>query len=169
MSGRHRTIGTLTVRAVTGNPFRLRDAAPSDADRLTALYLRSRTVGMPWLISPHDDAETRLWVERVLLVEHRVRLVHEGNRVLGFAAVDGSWLEQLFVDPDHQGRGVGRALLDDAKRASPGGLSLHVFTRNGRARRFYTAAGFVLSAQSDGKRNEEREPDCTYVWSPRNR
>jgi putative acetyltransferase len=154
---------------VTGNPFRLRDAAPSDAGPLSALYLRSRTEGMPWLISPHDDAETRLWVEQVVLVEQHVRVAHGGDRILGFAAVDGSWLEQLFVDPDHQGRGVGRALLDDAKLASPGGLSLHVFTRNERARRFYTAAGFVLSAQSDGSRNEEREPDCTYVWSPRSR
>ncbi|MCA1670755.1 MAG: hypothetical protein LC799_00630 [Actinobacteria bacterium] len=47
----------------------------------------------------------------------------------------------------------------------PDGLFLHVFTRNDRARRFYEAAGFTLTAQSDGSRNEEHEPDCTYTWS----
>lgn len=48
----------------------------------------------------------------------------------------------------------------------PGGLRLHVFTRNTRARGFYEAAGFVLVSQGDGRENEEREPDCTYVWVP---
>jgi RimJ/RimL family protein N-acetyltransferase len=41
---------------------------------------------------------------------------------------------------------------------------LHVFPRNVAARRFYEAAGFVLVDQSDGRRNEEQEPDCTYTW-----
>jgi hypothetical protein len=81
------------------------------------------------------------------------------------AAMEGQWLEQLYVDPDAQGRGIGRALLDTARKASPGGLLLHVFTRNVRARRFYEAAEFALTEQSDGRRNEEREPDCTYAWS----
>ncbi len=79
--------------------------------------------------------------------------------------MEGQWLEQLYVDPDAQGRGIGRALLDTARKASPGGLLLHVFTRNVRARRFYEAAAFALTEQSDGRRNEEREPDCTYAWS----
>lgn len=79
--------------------------------------------------------------------------------------MEGQWLEQLYVDPDAQGRGIGRALLDTARKASPGGLLLHVFTRNVRARRFYEAAEFALTEQSDGRRNEEREPDCTYAWS----
>lgn len=34
-----------------------------------------------------------------------------------------------------------------------------------RARQFYAATGFVLTSQSDGSGNEEREPDCTYAWS----
>jgi len=76
----------------------------------------------------------------------------------------GHWLEQLYVDPGAQAGGVGRALLDAVKDCSPEGLMLHVFTRNVRARRFYQAAGFILTDQSDGSRNEEREPDCTYTW-----
>ncbi len=60
-------------------------------------------------------------------------------------------------------------LLEDAKRVSPGGLSLHVFSRNEHARRFYEAAGFVLVEQSDGSGKEELEPDCTYTWAPDNR
>ena len=75
-----------------------------------------------------------------------------------------SWASQLYVDPVSQGRGAGRALLDAAKQAIPGGLRLHVFTRNVRARRFYQSAGFVLVEQSDGSTNDEHEPECTYTW-----
>lgn len=143
----------------------LRDAGTDDAEALTTLLLRSRTRAMPWLVSPHDQPSTRWWVEHALVADQHVRVAHDEHRLLGFAAVDGDWLTQLYVDPDHQGRGVGRALLDDAKRRRPGGLRLHVVTRNARARRFYEAAGFVLVGRSDGRSNEEREPDCTYAWT----
>lgn len=120
---------------------------------------------MPWLVSPHDEASTRWWMEHVLLAQHHVRVAADGRRLVGFAALSGHWLEQLYVDPDNQGRGIGRMLLQDAQGMSPGRLSLFVFTRNERARRFYEAAGFVLVGTSDGRDNEEREPDCTYAWT----
>lgn len=120
---------------------------------------------MPWLISPHDEAATRWWMEHVVLATQRVWTAHPGDQLVGFAAVHGRWLEQLYVDPVSQGRGAGRALLEAAKQASPGGLRLHVFTRNVRARRFYQSAGFVLVEQSDGSTNDEQEPDCSYTWA----
>lgn len=144
----------------------LRDASADDAEALTALLLRSRAQAMPWLVSPHDEASTRWWMQHVLIADQHVRAAHDHGQVLGFAAVDGHWLAQLYVDPDHQHQGVGRALLDDAKRGRPEGLRLHVFTRNTPARRFYEAAGFVLLSHGDGSDNEEQEPDCTYTWTP---
>ncbi len=144
----------------------LRDALPGDAAELTNLLLRSRTQAMPWVVSPHDEPSTRWWMQHVLLTEHCVRVADDGSRLLGFAAVTDTWLEQLYVHPDHQGQGLGRALLEDAKRLRPGGLRLHVFTRNAPARRFYEAQCFHLVKQSDGHGNEEQEPDCTYAWPP---
>jgi GNAT superfamily N-acetyltransferase len=143
----------------------LRDAVADDAEELATLFLGSRSRAMPWLARPHDEPSTRRWVQHVLLAEQHVRVAQEGHRLLGFAAVSGDWLEQLYVHPDHQGRGVGRTLLEDVQRRASGGLRLHVFTRNAPARRFYEAAGFVLVRQSDGRGNEEQEPDCTYAWT----
>jgi putative acetyltransferase len=144
----------------------VRAGTAADAASLTALHLRSIASAMPWLVSPHDEASTRRWMEHVVLAGHRVLVAEEGARLLGFAAIDGRWLEQLYIDPEAQGVGVGRCLLDAAKRECPGGLQLHVFTRNVRARAFYEAAGFRLTDYSDGSRNEEGEPDCTYAWQP---
>ena len=68
------------------------------------------------------------------------------------------WIEQLYVLPEAQGQGVGTELLDVAKRASER-LQLWTFQRNASARRFYEARGFALVEETDGARNEEKEPD----------
>ncbi|MCA1670756.1 MAG: GNAT family N-acetyltransferase [Actinobacteria bacterium] len=93
---------------MTSIAFSLRDAAAADADQLVVLYLRSRVAAMPWLVSPHGEAATQWWMEHVVLHEQHVRVAHDGDLLLGFTAVNGAWLEQLYVHPDHQGRGVGR-------------------------------------------------------------
>lgn len=148
----------------------MRDGVGGDADRLTSVFLRARERAMPWLKRPHDEAATRRWLEYVVLAKLHVRVAYTKTSFLGFAAVDGDRLEHLYVDPDHQGCGVGRRLLEDVQHTSTGHLALHVFQRNERARRFYQAAGFVLVDESDGSGNEEQEPDCTYTWTaPRSR
>ena len=42
-------------------------------------------------------------------------------------------------------------------------LQLWTFRRNAPARRFYEARGFALIQQTDGARNEEKEPDALYL------
>jgi len=73
------------------------------------------------------------------------------------------WVEQLYVLPGWQGRGVGRALLEMAK-AENTELRLWTFQRNLEARRFYERRGFIAIDETDGSRNEEREPDVLYRW-----
>jgi GNAT superfamily N-acetyltransferase len=119
---------------------------------------------MPWLPVLHDESETRAWMTHEVLGRRQVLVAERSGRPVGFAVLDGDWLEQLYVEPGAIGTGVGRRLLDAAKADRPAGLSLYVFARNARARRFYEAAGFVLVEESDGSTNEEREPDCTYRW-----
>ena len=142
----------------------LRPGRAEDADVLAEIHTRSRTAAMPWLPVLHDEEETRGWMRGIVLVHQWVLVAERDGRPVGYAAVEGDWLEQLYVEPEAIGTGVGRRLLDAVKAARPGGLSLHVFARNERARRFYEAAGFVLVAEGDGRDNEERTPDCTYRW-----
>jgi GNAT superfamily N-acetyltransferase len=59
------------------------------------------------------------------------------------------WVQSLFVEPEHRGRGVTAQLLDhlarEAGRADAVDLRLHVHTANERARRAYERCGFVLA------------------------
>ena len=62
-----------------------------------------------------------------------------------------------------QRRGAGGALLQIAK-GSRSVLSPWTFQRNAAARLFYERRGFVAVEETDGGRNEEREPDVLYRW-----
>ena len=75
-------------------------------------------------------------------------------------------VDQFYVAPGDQRRGVGDAMLAHAKRLRPAGLRLWAFQRNTPARRFYEARGFIAKKFTDGATNMEREADVLYQWTP---
>lgn len=76
-----------------------------------------------------------------------VHLAWDGGRLVGFLALkpQAGCLDQIFVLPEEQGKGVGRALLDFAKEQLPTGIWLRTAAANTRACRFYERNGFTRS------------------------
>lgn len=146
--------------------IRLRPARVEDAAALAAIHRAARRAAMPYLPELHDEKEDRDWMARSVLPNATVRVAQAQGRPIGYLALSGNRLDQLYVVPAHQGRGVGSRLLAEAKILSPGGLRLHVFQRNHRARAFYEARGFTAIGFSEGAENEEQEPDVLYEWRP---
>jgi len=95
-----------------------------------------------------------------------VWLAIEGDRVVGMLALEGAYVDHLFVHPDFWGMRIGSLLLDHAKSLHPGGLELVTLQRNERARRFYEARGFEVTRFGTSP-PPENEPDVYYRWSPR--
>jgi GNAT superfamily N-acetyltransferase len=81
--------------------------------------------------------------------------------------LDDDCIEQLYVDPDLTGAGIGAQLLAVAKRERPRGLQLWTFVSNEGAQRFYLRHDFREMERTDGAGNEERAPDIRYAWLPR--
>ena len=147
-------------------PPTLRPATSEDASAIAECYLDSFAQALPGITRPHTDDEVRGWVREVLLPSTTVTVaVHPLGFVVGFCATTAGWIEQLYVEPAWQGRGVGRMLLADAQARSQGGLELWTFQQNARAQSFYEGHGFVEIERTDGSRNEERAPDVRYQWS----
>ncbi|HEV2080353.1 MAG TPA: GNAT family N-acetyltransferase [Allosphingosinicella sp.] len=71
-------------------------------------------------------------------------------------------LDQIFVAPDEQGRGVGRAMLDLAKQLMPSGFTLRMDAANNQARRFYEAQG--LTKLDEGTHPWTGKPVHFYGW-----
>ena len=93
-------------------------------------------------------------------------MAESGGSVVGYARFTRTWLDDLYVDPDHAGEGIGSALLDLVKARHPDGFGLWVFVVNEPARAFYAARGLVEEERTDGSANEERAPDVRMSWHP---
>lgn len=112
----------------------------------------------------HTPDAARRWVGAVLLPTHEVWVAEHTGAVLGYLALHGDWVAQLWIRPGFWRRGIGSMLLLQAKALRPDGLRLWCFQVNARARAFYEARGFVAVKFTDGRDNEEREPDILFAW-----
>ena len=111
--------------------------------------------------------EVRRWVEQVVLKECRAWVAVRDGEVLGYAVLEGAeLLDQLYLLPGARRRGIGTLLLDEVRRHSPDGLSLHVFQANVDACAFYERHGFTVTDTNDGSANMENLPQLTYGWKP---
>ncbi len=112
----------------------------------------------------HPDDEVRAWVRDDLLPKTTTWVAERDRRVLGFLSLADGWIEQLYVEPEHTGTGIGSRLIQLAKEKFPAGLQLWTFQVNEGARRFYERHGFAAVEMTDGAGNEERQPDVRYAW-----
>ncbi|MBN9887554.1 GNAT family N-acetyltransferase [Salipiger abyssi] len=141
---------------------RLRPATPTDAGRLGAM-IGAAVASRPWKPRLHSGAEDIAHAGQ--MIERGWVTVAEvpGSAPLGFLARDGAYVHALFVAPEAQGAGIGRALIEHAKARSPR-LDLWTFAANEGAQRFYERAGFAVIERGDGSRNDEGLPDIRYQW-----
>ncbi len=146
----------------------LRRSLPEDAAEIARLHMWSRQVAMPWLPELHTLDETVSWVSHTVLPLQDVWVAVNDGTIVGMAACHEDMLEHLYVLPGHQGLGIGSMLLSNALAICEGPLRLWVFQRNRRAREFYEARGFKAILFTDGRDNEEREPDVLYEYADDN-
>ena len=131
-------------------PFALRDFEGTDLPALADLWVAAwKETGLDI-----DFEGRRAWLDARLIDFHRrggaivVGLSADGDPA-GFVTLDlqSGYLDQLSVAPVEQGSGLAKALLDEAKRLSPGLVELDVNAANGRALRFYEREGFLSIAR----------------------
>ncbi|WP_394241179.1 N-acetyltransferase [Vibrio astriarenae] len=71
------------------------------------------------------------------------------SKIVGFYSLYENFLAAIFVSPDYQGKGIGKQLINDAKKHRSS-LTLNVFKENDASRRFYVSQGFeVVTEQAD--------------------
>ena len=142
----------------------LRPGVPADAEELAALLVATRRAAepaMPPMVSSQEQAVVFLG-RRIEQAE--VWVAERDDALVGFAIISGDWLHSLYVAPDHQGEGIGSALLDLTRTMRPHGFGLWVFEANHSARAFYRRHGLVELEHTDGATNQERTPDLRMVW-----
>lgn len=144
-------------------PARISQLTLADMDAAALVHRTAFDQRLPWLAGLHTPEEDRAYFRGHVFSSCEVWGAVVEEELAGIIAFRPGWIDQLYVLPRAQGRGLGSALLQVAQAAHPD-LSLWTFQKNEAARRFYEARGFVAEAQTDGSGNEEREPDVLYRW-----
>ena len=143
----------------------LRPATAEDAPAIAILLRTTFRVSLPFLPELHSAEEDLWFIRRKVLTEDTVWVAEVAGAVRGFVAFRDGWIDHLYIHPDHQGGGLGPALLAKAlEDRTP--RQLWTFQQNARARRFYEARGFRAVRFTDGADNEEKTPDVLYLWEP---
>jgi GNAT superfamily N-acetyltransferase len=95
------------------------EATRSDAAAIATIHLEARRRAMPYLRHVNTDDETRAWF--AALVGDRPAswwVARDNGQISGYMRVIGEDLDQLYVLPDRQRRGIGSLLVAEAKRLS---------------------------------------------------
>jgi len=143
-----------------------RRANAADAHEVATVYIASRRGAEAWLPTVGTDDEIRGFVVEKMVPEQETWVAEDGGRIVAVMVLGVDMVDQLYVAPDEQRRGIGDAMLAHAKHLRPAGLRLWAFQRNAPARRFYEARGFIAIQFTDGATNMEREADVLYRWTP---
>ena len=151
-------------RRVSTEPV-LRPATAADLPALAEVHLAARAAAGPaFPPAAHHDDGVRAWIADGTWRRTTSAWRSSTARIVGYSRATPTWLDDLYVAPGAQGRGVGSALLRDVLAGHPDGVGLWVFESNRPARDFYARHGFVALERTDGSANEERAPDIRLVW-----
>jgi ribosomal protein S18 acetylase RimI-like enzyme len=121
---------------MTIRPYRKDDLAAC-----LAIWRRASEVAHSFL------GEDALSEDEALVRDHyipaaEILVATDDRHVVGFIALLDGFIGGLFVDPEHHGAGVGRALVA-AAQPHEGALEVEVYEANVKARAFYDRLGFV--------------------------
>jgi GNAT superfamily N-acetyltransferase len=99
------------VRVETRRP------ALEEARAIAGVWLRSRAASVPAIPKPvHTDDEVRSYFD-VVVATKDVWVIDESGGIAALLVLDGEWIDQLYVDPDHFGKGHGSSLIAVAASA----------------------------------------------------
>jgi GNAT superfamily N-acetyltransferase len=137
-------------------PLNIQLASAHDLDAVFDL-MRHMQADDPWE-EPFDEHTVRKNLHELLNNPHFgvVYLVRENQNPVAYLVIcfdfsleyrgKGAWIDELFVEASHRGRGIGSRLLDLADQASreQGARALHLEVNHGnRANELYRRRGFV--------------------------
>jgi putative acetyltransferase len=146
-------------------PFHLRPYRAEDEDEAITLWQQTWQQAYP---SIDFAARVAWWRERWradLVPNAAIIIAEQADALVGFVTIDAKgYLDQLVVSPAHWGSELASTLVDEAKRLSPGGITLLVNKDNTRAVRFYERNGFAHAGEDVNPTSGR--PVLKMEWKP---
>lgn len=121
-------------------PYTIRQYTEADISGVLSSWENASRIAHPFLTEEFLDNE-RYNIPNVYMPNADTWVAEIDKAVVGFVALIGNEVGAIFVEPDFQGSGVGKALMDKAQEIH-GDLEVEVFQANAIGRQFYSSYGF---------------------------
>lgn len=130
-----------------------------DIDKVTQIWLKVNT-------KTHNFIPEKYWIEQFndvkeIIPQSEVYVYEKNGEILGFVGLSDNYIAGIFVSINSQSQGVGKQLLNYAKRIKTK-LSLSVYQKNERAIKFYQRENFIIQSENSDENTGERE--FLMVW-----
>ena len=122
--------------------FSIRPLQTDDLGAISRVHWHASRIAYRFMNWSYSEDEVHDWYAGKLHEWDWGRVVCEGGTVVGFIAAHRAHVDQIFVDPDHQGAGLGSALMTAFLDRGLRPATLHVFARNVPTRALYERYGF---------------------------
>lgn len=122
-----------------------------------------------WLesnLDSHKFIDESYWISnfnnvKLLIPKADVYLLYKNNNILGFAGVMDNYIAGIFIDKEHQNKGLGSLLISKLK-LNYNSLTLDVYKENINAYNFYMKKNFsVIDEKIDTLNNQV---EYTMIW-----
>ena len=127
----------------------IRTARADEVDEIGRVWMES------WVSTGLEEASQYLLANLRARVRHEMEkgwslyVADDDGRIAAMLALHlpDRYLDQLFVAPDYQGRGLGRRLLSFTRKHLPDEIWLRCVRENDKAWRWYEREGFAFEKQ----------------------
>ncbi|AKB19589.1 MULTISPECIES: N-acetyltransferase [unclassified Methanosarcina] len=123
----------------------IRTYRKTDLEEMVRIWYDASVIAHPFVPASFWASHKSAMKEKYLPLAENYVFEQEG-KVAGFISLVGERVCALFISPDAQGKGMGKALLEHAK-ALKGRLSLKVYRDNKKAILFYEKSGLKAAGE----------------------
>jgi putative acetyltransferase len=120
--------------------MQIRQYKESDLEAVLSSWENATRLAHPFMTNEFL-AQERINTAEIYLPNTDTWVIEIDDEVVGFIALMGNEVGAIFLQPEHHGKGAGKALMDKA-RDLHGDLEVEVFSENTIGRRFYSKYGF---------------------------
>ena len=118
----------------------IRQYEKSDLDGVLSSWENASNIAHPFL-KEDFQAQVRKDIPELYLPNADTWVVESDNQVVGFIALIGNEVGAIFLQPEHQGKKMGKLMMDKAQELHED-LEVEVFEKNSIGRNFYSQYGF---------------------------
>ena len=150
---------------MTNSGLSIRQLELADMDAAAGVHRTAFDHALPWLTGLHTPEEDRWFYRERVFTGCQVHGAFEGGALAAIIAFRERLDRPVVCAAGSAGTRRRQRIAAGREARVPIASSFGPFSAIWAARRFYEARGFALVEETDGARNEEKEPDARYLWT----